>query len=828
MSLETYRRKRDFRATPEPPGKKSARKTKALSFVVQKHAARRLHYDFRLEMGGVLASWAVPKGPSTDPAERRLAVQVEDHPIEYGEFEGVIPAGQYGAGRVIVWDRGTWQPEKNPIEGLRRGRLKFRLYGEKLQGGWNLVRMNGRSAAKNWLLIKERDDDAAAEDIETAQPASVKSGRTIEEIGARRSAEKTEAARPMGKKNAPARRARQAALADFYPPELATLVDRVPSGDEWLHEIKFDGYRILARIDRGRVKLLTREAHDWTARFKSSAAALAKLPARQAFLDGEIAALRDDGSSDFQLLQNSMRAGAPAKIVYFIFDLLYLDGEDLRAAPLRERKQALQTLLENAPENLRFSEHWIGRGAELFEKAGAAGLEGIISKRIDRPYRAGRGRDWLKIKCVQSQEFVIAGFTDPAGARAHFGALLLGVYGDDGKLRYAGRVGTGFSETSLRDLRGRMDRLTAAISPFSGELARRQSRGVHWIEPVLVCEVAFTGWTEDKLLRHPSFKGLREDKPAPAIRREKETPLAQAAKRAPADRIEIAGIELTHPERVLYPEQGITKLDLARYYENIAARMLPHVAERPLTLLRCPEGYGAACFYQRHSKEKLDPAIRAVRVREKKSGAAYLAVDSLAGLIALAQMGVLEIHTWQARAPDIERPDQLIFDLDPDPALGWPALKDAALDLRKRLSAAGLNPFVKTTGGKGIHLVVPLRPKQDWTFVKAFARAVAQSAAGDAPDHYTATMSKTRRKGKIFIDYLRNARTASAVCVYSSRARAGAPVSMPLRWDDLKTDPREMFNIENAPGRAARRRRDPWADFERARTPLEAAMLKRF
>jgi len=711
------------------------------------------------------------------------------------------------AGRAGVCDRGTREPEKNPIESRRRSRLKFRLDGKKLPGGWSLVRMNGKRGGKNWLLIKERAEEAASADLERPRRASVKSGRTGAEA----------AARPGGKK---------AALADFYSPELATLVDRVPSGNEWLHEIKFDGYRILARIDRGRVKLFTREAHDWTARFENCAAALAQLPVRQAFLDGEIAALREDGSSDFQLLQNSLRAGAPARIVYFIFDLLYLDGADLRAAPLQKRKQALQKILEGAPENLRYSEHWIGRGAALYEKAGAAGLEGIVSKRIDRPYRAGRGRDWLKIKCVRSQEFVIAGFTDPAGARAHFGALVLGVYGADGKLRYAGRVGTGFSAASLRELGARMNKLRASESPLAEPLPRRQSRAVHWIAPELVCEVAFTGWTEDQLLRHPSFKGLREDKPPAEVRRETETPLARA--RASADRIEIAGIELTHADRILYPEQGLTKLDLARYYEKIAARMLPHLADRPLTLLRCPEGYGAACFYQRHSKEKLDPAIRPVRIKENKSGAAYLAVDSLAGLIALAQMSVLEIHTWQARAGDLERPDQLIFDLDPDPALGWKEIKDAALDWRARLRAAGLTAFVKTTGGKGLHLVVPLAPKRDWEFVKDFARAVAQSAARDAPKRYTATPAKAKREGKIFIDYLRNAKTASAVCAYSPRARAGAPVSMPLRWEDLKTDPRGKFSIETAPERVARSRRDPWADFEPARVALEPGMLKQF
>ena len=831
MDLQKYRRKRNFSETPEPRGKKSARKTPRLSFVIQKHAARRLHYDFRLEMGGVLASWAVPKGPSTNPKERRLAVQVEDHPVEYGDFEGVIPAGQYGAGSVIVWDRGSWRPENNPLDGLRRGRLKFQLLGKKLQGGWTLVRMNGKNRGdKNWLLIKERDDKARAQDVAAAKPASVKSGLTIEEIGKRRKPARSRSAAPDQTKQlrTPTKNARKTKMADFYPPQLATLVDRVPAGDEWLHEIKYDGYRILARLDQGQVKLLTREAHDWTARFKPCAEALLRLPARQAFLDGEIAALREDGTSDFQLLQNSLRERKPIQLVYFVFDLLYLDGADLRATRLLQRKEMLQKLLTRAPAAVRYSEHWIGQGDELFQKAGASGLEGIISKRGDQPHRPRRSGDWLKIKCVRSQEFIIAGYTDPAGSRSNFGALLLGVYENNGALRYAGRVGTGFTDTSLRDLHARMDKLKSEASPFSQALPRRQSKGVHWIEPKLVCEVAFTGWTEDKILRHPSFKGLREDKPPAQIRREKETPVAEAARpRSKADD-EIAGVSLTHPDRILYPAQKITKLDLAHYYEAIAERMLPHVSDRPLTLLRCPEGYGENCFYQRHTRESLDPAIHALRIKEKKSGASYLAIDSLAGLIALVQLGALEIHTWQARARAIERPDQIIFDLDPDPALSWEPLKEAALELRKRLSDAGLNPFVKTTGGKGLHVVVPLEPKQSWKFVKDFTRAIAQSVVGDEPDRYTATMSKAKRKGKIFIDYLRNAKTASAVCVYSTRARAGAPVSMPLRWEDLKSDPRGEFDIQTARQHAARLRRDSWADFERARVPLGAEMLKRF
>ena len=835
MDLETYRRKRDFNKTSEPAGKKLPRKAKNLSFVVQKHAARRLHYDFRLEIDGVLASWAVPKGPSMNPKDRRLAVAVEDHPIDYGDFEGTIPAGQYGAGSVIVWDRGTWQPVNDPIEGRRRGMLKFHLQGKKLKGGWTLVRMKGKNRAedKNWLLIKETDDKAAHGDIEEAQPASVKSGRLIEEIGTNNGAGAARAKR-RAKIKPPAlvKEAKSAKFPAFYQAQLATLVDQVPRGENWLHEIKFDGYRILGRIDEGRVSLLTREAHDWTQRFKVCADALKNLPVRQASLDGEIVALKEDGTSDFQLLQNSLREHEPVKLVYFIFDLLYLDGRDLTALPLLARKEALAKLFgakihAGGSDLIRYSEHWIGQGDELFDKACQTGLEGIISKRLDQPYRPGRSRDWLKIKCVHSQEFVIAGFTDPAGSRSEFGALVLGVYDDNKSLHYAGRVGTGFTETSLRDLRARMDKLGVSSPPFAEALPRGQARGVHWIKPKLVGEVAFTGWTKDKLLRHPSFKGLREDKPAAKVQREQEAHTAKVNTSRQGANVEneIAGIKLTHPDRILYPEQGITKLDLARYYEKIADSMLPHAAGRPLTLVRCPEGHTKQCFYQRHTNETLDPAIRAIRVKEKKSTASYVAIDSLSGLIALVQMGVLEIHTWGARAPTIERPDQLIFDLDPDPAVSWTALKEAAQMLKTRLTDLGLKPFLKTTGGKGLHVVVPLTPKQDWAFVKEFTKAVAQSLVREKPDRYIATMSKAKRKGKIFIDYLRNAKTATAVCAYSTRARPGAPVSLPLRWDELKEDPRGDFTIETVPKRLARLRNDPWKDYEHSRKPLTANML---
>jgi bifunctional non-homologous end joining protein LigD len=525
MELGTYRRKRNFKKTAEPAGKKRAGGSTHLSFVVQKHAARRLHYDFRLEMDGALASWAIPKGPSLNPKERRLAVEVEDHPIEYGDFEGTIPKGECGAGSVIVWDRGWWTPEGDPVADRRKGRLKFHLNGAKLKGGWTLVRMKpkGRKDDKsNWLLIKERDQNAAKTDIVSARPQSVESGKTIQhKIGEARQPKKIRARRQA--KPEQVKVAKKWKMPAFYQPQLATLVDSVPQGDDWLHEIKLDGYRIICRIDNGRASLLTRKAHDWTGRFGAIADAVKALPVRQAVLDGEIVALKDDGTSDFQLLQNSLREKSPVNLVYFVFDLLYLDGWDLTASPLLARKEKLQKLLkaQQAGDLVRFSEHWIGQGNALFDRACESGLEGIIAKRIDQPYRPTRSRDWLKIKCLHNQEFVIGGFTDPAGSRSGLGALLLGIYDDEGCLHYAGRVGTGFTERTLADLRDRLDKLAQKNPSFVDPPPRGQTKDVHWVKPALVGEVAFTQLTQDNLLRHPTFQGIREDKPALEVRREK-------------------------------------------------------------------------------------------------------------------------------------------------------------------------------------------------------------------------------------------------------------------------------------------------------------------
>ena len=624
--------------------------------------------------------------------------------------------------------------------------------------------------------------------------------------------------------------ARKSKLPAFVRPQLATLVDSVPQGDEWLHEIKFDGYRILCRIDEGRAKFLTREEQDWTRRFGSLVAAAQDLPAKEAFLDGEVVALEENGVTNFQLLQNSLKENNTAILVYFVFDLLYLDGWDLTRSPLRDRKKILERILKpkrakKAPNSLRYSEHWIGQGDELYQESCRKGLEGIISKKADQPYRSGRSRDWLKVKCSKSQEFVIGGFTEPAGSRSGLGALLVGVHDEQGKLLYAGKVGTGFTQQSLKELRARLDSLERDSPPFINPPKGAEARGVHWVEPKLVGAVAFAEWTTDNLLRHPSFQGLREDKPVTEITREKVNHHKNPS--SAQGNVEIAGIKLTHPDRVLFPDQGITKLELAHYYEQVADWMIPHVKERPLTLVRCPEGHKKQCFYQRHVTDSIGNPIRSIRVKEGRSTVSYVSVDSTPGVIALVQMGVLEIHTWGSRQDHLEQPDRLTFDLDPDPALPWKQIREAAETLRGQLSGLGFAAFVKTTGGKGLHVVVPITPKQDWDRVKAFTKKVAEDLVREAPQLYTATMSKSKRQGKIFIDYLRNARTATAVSAYSTRARANAPVSVPVHWDELAMDVRgEHFNIHNVPERLARLRTDPWEGYEKARRPINDALIK--
>jgi bifunctional non-homologous end joining protein LigD len=852
-ALGPYHAKRDFVRTPEPRGG-AARRRPGSTFVVQKHDASRLHYDFRLELGGVLKSWAVPKGPSLDPADKRLAVETEDHPVEYGGFEGVIPEGEYGGGTVLLWDRGTWTPAGDPAAGLRAGRLKFTLAGAKLRGGFSLVRLRGRDRrdadGRSWLLIKERDEHArpAAElRITDARPEGVVSGLGLEEVAQARerawhSSRRKARGRPARAAGAAPRRetggpgagripgARPAPLPRFVPLQLATLVAAPPTGDAWLHEMKFDGYRILCRIDGGRVTLWSRNARDWSAWFPEISAAAARLPVERALLDGEVAVLQPDGTTSFQALQNALSTGGRGRLVYFVFDLLHLDGQDLTGAPLESRKQALEQLLGAGRDGpLRYSTHVVGQGEELFRRACRLSLEGIVSKRRDRPYEPGRGRGWLKIKCVQGQEFVVGGFTEPKGTLTGLGALLLGVNDAEGGLAYAGKVGTGFTGAAARRLRARLDRLRTEHSPF-----RRRPPGAaeaRWVKPELVAEVEFSEWTKDGRLRHPSFKGLREDKPAADIVRERpaepgaetprpKPPSASAHASPGADGTGrdaepvVAGVRITHPDRVVYPQQGVTKLALARYYAAIADHMLPHLRGRPAVLVRCPEGLGGECFYQKHAGDWAPASLRRVRIREKSKTGEYLVVEDVAGLVGLVQMGVLEFHTWNAQAAAVETPDRLVFDLDPGPGVPWAAVRTAARLVRASLEARGLTSFVKTTGGKGLHVVAPIRPGPGWPACVAFARRLAEGLVAETPRAFTATMAKTARTGKIFLDYLRNQRGASSVASYSARARPGAPVSTPIGWDELDGVPAgDHYTIRTVPRRLARLAADPWAGY---------------
>jgi len=800
--------------------------------VVQKHAATRLHYDLRLELDGVLKSWAVPKGPSLDPAEKRLAVQVEDHPLEYGAFEGTIPKGEYGGGTVMLWDRGIWEPEGDPEQDLARGKLSFTLRGEKLRGSWALARMKGKDGqpGKNWLLIKHKDDEAASESIYSIvekHPLSVATGRSLEEIAAGKKS--TRPPSEVGRDPDPSQlaNARKASQPAFLKPQLATLADEPPSGEEWIHEIKLDGYRILARIKNGRVTLLTRRGKDWTGKFTAVAEALRNFPERQAILDGEIVVLREDGISDFQALQDHLRGGGAGKLVYYLFDLPHCNGYDLTRAPLLERKSLLHSLLAGmspAQETVRFSDHIQGSGKTVYRHACRLAAEGIISKDATGGYEQKRTRGWLKIKCQQRQEFVVGGWTDPGGSRTGFGALLLGYYDNEG-LVYAGRAGTGFSESALRRLAGQLRRIEQKDSPFRNPPSGADARGVHWAKPQLVAEVKFREWTRDNILRQASFKGLRKDKSPGEIVRETpversgsetargEEPAMFKRKRSSSLAV-VAGVSVSHPDKILYPDQGVTKRALAEFYATIADFILPHVVHRPLTLLRCPDGREGECFYQKHLRESIPAALRAIPIREKNTTMDYVVIDDIKGVIALVQLGVLEIHPWGSSETNIEKPDTLTFDLDPGPGVKWPEVIEAAKLLRRRLEELGLISFVKTSGGKGLHLVVPIQRRSGWEEVSAFARAVALDLVRRRPDRYTAEMRKVKRKGKIFIDYLRNNRGATTVAAYSTRSWAGAPVSTPIRWDELtrRMTP-DRYRIDNLPRRLAALKNDPWQDF---------------
>jgi bifunctional non-homologous end joining protein LigD len=825
--LKTYRAKRKFGVTAEPKGKVARAKGRA--FVIQKHAARRLHYDLRLELDGVMKSWAVTRGPSLVPGEKRLAVQVEDHPIDYNKFEGTIPKGEYGGGTVMIWDRGRWQPEDDPHKGLKKGHLSFTLEGDKLSGLWHLVRMSRRrgETRNNWLLIKAHDAAAREpgdKDILAQKPRSVVSGRSMDEIAAgkpKRKRASAAAVRPLRKTAKPAGAGR-AALPAFVDPCLATLAEKAPESANWIHEIKFDGYRIQARLENGEVKLLTRRGLDWTKKFATIAEAIAKLPAKAALIDGELVVEGEDGISSFSLLQEDLKHGRDDRMVLYAFDLMHLDGADLKPQPLSERKTSLARLLAKAGKRgpLRLSESLTEPGPTLLKHACKMGLEGIVSKRADAAYHSGRGHDWIKTKCSDRQELVVAGFA-PSSADTHaVGALVLGYYAG-GRLRYAGRTGTGFTHQTARDIYRKLKSLKIAKAAFDAvPKEERGARGPVWVEPKLVAEVNFHGWTNGDRVRQASFQGLREDKPAKQVVREMAAKAKTPVKRsAPArnTKAEVAGVTLSHPDRVYWADAGITKRDLAEFYIGTWKWMRPHLVGRPIALLRCPEGADGQCFFQKHASMGITTEHLHL-VPEK--GDKIISIDDVAGLISLVQAGVLEIHTRGTTVGDRERADRLVFDLDPGPGTGWKDVVAAAREVRARLARLKLKTFLKTSGGKGLHVVLPIKPTP-WDTAKNFAYAVAASMAADDPDRYTAAAIKSKRNKRIFVDYLRNSREATAVAPYSTRARPGAPVSTPIKWSELGAlKSANQFTVRNLPGRLARLRQDPWADIARLRQSL--------
>ncbi|HTM13431.1 MAG TPA: DNA ligase D [Bryobacteraceae bacterium] len=828
MALEEYRQKRDFGKTSEPPPGVIKPRKDELSYLIQKHDATRLHYDFRLELNGVLLSWAVTKGPSLDPADKRLAVRTEDHPLSYGTFEGTIPKGQYGGGTVMLWDKGTWEPKGDPGAGLQKGHLSFTLHGERLKGDWDLVRMHGDARKENWLLIKAKDAEARANGQSTGLlddlAYSVATGRSMDAIAAgerpaprRRAAATEKPAKPV--KNGAATQETLSSLEKQYPAvQLATLVDAPPEGEQWLHEIKFDGYRLLGFLSGGEVRLRTRNGLDWTSKFPQVASTIADLRAKDAVLDMEAVVLDEQGKSGFQALQEALgEGGRRDRIVAYTFDLLHLDGENLTRLMLTERKDKLAKLLKSskARSALRFSDHVTGNGSDMLAKACKLGLEGIISKRADAPYTAGRDKNWLKAKCQQRQEFIIIGYSNAKSGGRALGALYLG-YHRGGALTYAGKVGTGFTMKSALALTQKLEKL-AVEKPVLDRKAMSgpgasEFHSIHWVKPVLLCEVTFTEWTGDGRIRHPSFQGLREDKKAAEVKMEKPQAVRSVPKSSPlklplSKGLVLEGITITHPDRVISETGQITKGELADYHAAVAPYMLPRLLRHPLSLLRCPSGIGNQCFYQRNPGRGLGADVKPFKFRHKGKNYEYLYIEDLKGLLEIIQMGAIEIHPWGASVDNIDHPDRMTFDLDPAPDVPFAAVKLAAQDLKTRLKRRGLECMLKCTGGKGLHVTVPLAEKDDWDRVKTFAAGLAHEMVEAVPAAYVATMTKAKRNGKIFIDFFRNEYTATAIADYAVRARPGAPVALPLSWkelDDLESG--SQFTMKDVLARLKRKK----------------------
>lgn len=868
MALETYRKKRQFGATPEPRGRRS--RAGGNRFVVHKHAARRLHYDLRLELDGVMKSWAVTRGPSFDPADKRLSVHVEDHPIEYNSFEGTIPQGQYGGGTVMIWDRGRWIPDGDPNKGYAKGHLTFALEGRKLRGRWHLVRMRGRPNERheNWLLIKGKDEAAQTGVDAESLPGgalSVASGRTMEEIAAgkgkarvwqsnrgaagneRRIAEGAPADAGTARQQAPARAAaktrsaaarrqgRRAGLPDFVPPSLAIQRAAPPGGPGWLHEIKLDGYRLEARLERGDVQLLTRNRQDWTHRFAPIAEAVATLPARSALLDGELVVEDDKGISRFSLLQTALKERRTERLVYWVFDLLYLDGRDLTGEPLLVRKAALERLLAGTGAGaVRYVEHFDEDGRVIWPHVGAMGLEGVVSKRRDAPYQSGRSDNFVKAKCHDDDDFVVVGFAPAAGMADAVGALAVASR-EGGKLRYVGRVGTGYTRATARKLWQLLDGLRVGRPPLALPQSERR-KDLVWVKPVIIVRVEHRGTTPDNLLRQAAYKGLSEDKSelAPAAAPPAagaEATAATAHRSAPpgtamtavkskppqsSDKsAQVANVNLTHAGRVYWPDVGVTKADLADYYARVWNWIAPHLVGRPLALLRCPEGVDGARFFQKHIPASIKSAPLRHRVDAKEHD--VIAVERLDDLIAAVQSGALEIHVRGSRLDALEACDRIVFDFDPGEGVGWDAIVAAARETRERLKRHKLESFVKLSGSKGVHVMVPIEDAE-WDAAKTFAQEVALAMAADSPDRYVATSVKRLRAGRIYVDYLRNSRDATSVAAYSTRARAGAPVSAPVSWQQLgRTTAADQFTVLDLKKHL---RDDPWRDAGKVRQRL--------
>lgn len=857
--LHEYNRKRNFNLTTEPLGehkKGGSKKTAhALKFVIQKHDARRLHYDFRLEMGGTLKSWAVPKGPSLDPKSKRLAVHVEDHPIDYATFEGSIPHGQYGGGDVIIWDQGVWKPHEDPVKAYKSGKLKFTLIGEKLSGDWTLVhtQLRGNSDKEQWLLIKERDESARAEseyDITEDQPQSVITGKVIAKKNKVKDEISKAQVKPSAKKNSKLTVTKLSGKSNIFPkelkPELATLVNKPPEGD-WLYEIKFDGYRILTRIQDGKVNFFTRNGHDWTERLPKQADAIAALNLRDSWLDGEVVVLNEAGLPSFQALQNAFDIGRSHDIIYYLFDAPYLNGQDIRSQPVEERRAALEKILSGQHKSpLRFSAMFTADHESILSSACYMGLEGVIGKRVGSEYVSRRSDDWIKLKCRLRQEFIVVGYTLPQGSRSGFGALLVAVYDhSQGKpqLRYAGRVGTGFNQVQLNDLSAKLKKLERDSSPLDCNITSAQKRGVKWVDPKLVCEAEFAEWTGDDILRQAAFISLRTDKPAKDIIRERTLAASELVNKGESSKhsalipttykISKAGekktqkhisktsaddsknsVVITHPERVIDTQSGFTKQELADFYRDISDWIVPHLKNRPVSLMRAPEGLSGQQFFQKHAENLAIPHIHHLDRALDPRHAALMEINNLPGLLGAVQMGTIELHTWGATSQKIELPDRITLDLDPDPELPWRSMVEATRLTLAVLDELKLDAYLKTSGGKGMHIIIPLTPKANWDDVKKFSKAISEFMAAQIPERFSAKMGPQNRIGKIFIDYLRNSRGASTVSAYSVRARPGLPVSVPITHDELTAiKSSAQWNLANLRKRLHSLKIDPWEGY---------------